>query len=388
MKWKNKGHEYDIVYEKIKKLKGIYLLGAGHDGLMVKDILCDRYNSIEILGYIDNDVKKQGTTYQGLMVSALDDVKVEETVGIVVAFASEFTKSVDRQLIEKGWIKGRSFFHYEEFISVLAAYEYNELFMSSICVLPTTKCNLRCEACLNFTTYIKHFIEHPLEEIKRDIDLFFDNVDYVGLFFISGGEPLLYPHIADIVQYIDKQYGDKIYSFETVTNGTVKPSSEFLKVLQNTKIKITVDDYRDVLLDQKEKFEENLEQLYKYGGHEKVSLRKYDEWIDLYPYPQEVLKDDELVKKYDMCHVPWQEYRKGKLYSCNYAAFASVAEITDEIDDSEVYDLTSHKKENLKVAMEFRLGFSEKGYVEFCKKCAGYLEINEHKVKPAIQKKG
>ena len=38
------------------------------------------------------------------------------------------------------------------------------------------------------------------DEIKRDIDLFFDNVDYVGLFFISGGEPLLYPHIADIVQ--------------------------------------------------------------------------------------------------------------------------------------------------------------------------------------------
>ncbi|MCM1183197.1 MAG: radical SAM protein [Roseburia sp.] len=385
MRWSNKGHEYDAEYENIEKLSRIYLFGAGHDGAMVKQILSERYIGAAIEGFIDNDVRKQGTKYLGLSVYALEDVERDVRTGIVVAFASEFTEKIDAQLMGQAWIKGVNFFHYEEFISVIAAYRYNELFIPSISFLPTTKCNLRCKACLNFTTYIKRFTERPLEELKADIDLFFRTVDYVGLLFISGGEPLLYSAVAQLVRYIDETYGNKIYSLETVTNGTVAPSEEFLMALRDTRLKITVDDYREALPEHKEKIEENLRKMQEAAGENKVIPRTYTEWVDLYPYPQKSMNEEELAQKYDRCHVPWQEYRNGKLYTCNYAAFASVAGLTGQPDKTETYDFHAHKREDLKKAMEFRLGFSEKGYAEFCRECAGYLEINEHKVKPALQ---
>lgn len=386
MKWINKGHEYDAVFENIKKLEGIYLFGAGHDGAMVKDILDNRYKGIKVLGFIDNDINKKGMLYKGLHVYSFEEIKPKANIGIVISFASEFTCAIDAQLHKNGWIKEVNFFHYEMFLSVLAAYEYHQLFIPSISILPTTKCNLRCEACLNFTTYIKHFTDRPIERLKQDIDLFFQKVDYVGLLLISGGEPFLYEELPSLIQYVEEHYTDKIYSLETVTNGTVRPDEKVLKMLQKSRLKITVDDYRDALPEQSESIECNLNLLCKYAGRDKIIFRKYDEWIDLYPFPQKQLQDSELVEKYDSCHVPWQEFRDGKLFSCNYAAFASVAEITGEVDPSETYDFTAATKGSLKEIMEFRLGYSEKGYVEFCRQCAGYLEINEHKVRPAIQK--
>ena len=37
--------------------------------------------------------------------------------------------------------------------------------------------------------------------------------------------------------------------------------------------------------------------------------------------------------------------------------------------------------------MEFRMGYNERGFVEFCRHCSGYVDINPNKVTPAKQKK-
>lgn len=387
MKWKKKGNEFDELYANLKKLDGFYLFGAGHDGAMVYHIIKNRYHT-RLYGFIDNDLSKQGKKYFDLEVYSLDKIKERKNIGIIISFSSEYICKIEEQLMTDGWRKGVNYVHYEEFLSVIAAYEYQELFLPSISLLPSTKCNLRCEACLNFTTYIKQFTERSWEEVKSDVDLFFKNVDYIGLFFISGGEPLLYSKIAELIRYIDQNYKDKIYSLETVTNGTVIPSSAFLKTLQECEIKITVDDYREELPEYQKKFEETVKLLLQYGGKDRVFIRKYEEWIALYPYTQEKMTEEELERKYNRCHVPWQEFRNGKLYSCNYASFAAIAGITEEPDETEQYDFSVYTKEHLKEAIEFRLGYSTKGYVEFCKQCAGYLEMNQNKVKPAKQKKG
>jgi len=257
--------------------------------------------------------------------------------------------------------------------------------MSSICILPTTRCNLRCKACLNFTNYIKKFENRPLEKLKEEVDLFFSCVGYVGLFFLSGGEPLLYPDIAELIRYIGDNYKNQMYSYEIVTNGTISPRDEVIRAIQETDIKITADDYRDALPEQKEKIEKNFECLLQNCGAEKVIIRKYEEWIDLYPHDIKESDEKELEKKYDRCHVPWQEYRDGKLFSCNYAAFAANAGLVEENDLSETFNLQLFSKDKKKELVEFRLGYSEKGYVEFCRKCAGYLEINPYKVPAAEQ---
>ena len=35
--------------------------------------------------------------------------------------------------------------------------------------------------------------------------------------------------------------------------------------------------------------------------------------------------------------------------------------------------------------MEWNLGYSEKGYLNMCAKCFGYLTINQHRVEPGVQ---
>lgn len=64
----------------------------------------------------------------------------------------------------------------------------------------TDICNINCEGC-----YRQYMTGHkPLEELKKEVDFFMKwrNPDN---FSIAGGEPLIHPHIIDLVAYIAEQ---------------------------------------------------------------------------------------------------------------------------------------------------------------------------------------
>ena len=84
--------------------------------------------------------------------------------------------------------------------------------------------------------------------------------------------------------------------------------------------------------------------------------------------------------------MPWQELRGGKLYSCNYSSYAIVAGLSAE-HPADSFDLRRWSPEQAKELMEFRMGYNERGFVEFCRHCSGYVDINPNKVTPAKQKK-
>lgn len=385
MKWKNKGHEYDTAYEEIKCLKGVYLFGAGHDGRLVYCVMTERYTRIPVLGFVDNNPEKTGEKMCGLPICAPEDIRPDDGVGLVVSFSSEFTKSIDTQLTKNGWTQGKNFWHYEEFLSIYAAYEYGQTFFSSICILPTTACNLKCKECLNFTTYIKKFEQQPLERMKAEVDLYFRCVDYTGLFFLSGGEPLLYPHLPELLEYIADTYSDRMYEFGMVTNGTILPGERLLDAMKDRNIMLTIDDYRDVLPEKEKQIDETIRIFQENIPEHRISVRKYDEWISLYPHPVTETTKEQLIDKYNRCHCPWQEYRNGELFSCNYASFADKAGISQADVSKEAYSLETYTPEHRKELMEFRLGYTEKGYVEFCKICSGYMDMNSYRVKAAEQ---
>lgn len=310
--------------------------------------------------------------------------KKDPEIGIVICVSPYFRKAIVQQLMLEGYIYNENIFTMEVYMSVYYAYELEKLYFPSISFLPSTRCNLNCEACLNFTPYMKKFDERPWEQIKADVDLFFKRVDYIMLFHISGGEPLLYPKIGELVEYIDNNYRDKIHLLRTVTNGTVLPKEELLEKLSRHRIEITVDDYREAVPESCETFEKLLVLLEKY--HIKYEINKVEEWIDLAPMTthHEDWSDERLCKKFEGCHVPWQELKNGLLYSCNYASYAHVAGIIEEDKDG-VFDLKEYTKSQRKELMEFRMGYNKKGYVEFCKRCSGYIDMNPNKVMPAKQ---
>lgn len=382
MRWKNKGHEYDTIYKRIEEIKGFYLFGAGDYGNQFFHMI-DK--ELPLISYIDNSPKKQGMHMNGLEICAFPEKKIAKEQAFILTVSQIQRMKMVNQLEEAGYVRNEDFFLIEEFISVYYVYKYNKVYFSTISMLPSTRCNLNCELCLNFNPYAKEPSIRSIEQVKSDIDAFFGAVDYIMLFHISGGEPFLYQDLPEVIAYLDKKYGDRIGTIRTVTNGTVVPRDDMLEQLKNLNFEITVDDYRDAVSDGlKGNFEKLLGKLDEYGIRYWTNYT--DEWIDLAPTKTDYThwSEEKLQRHFDECCQSWQELRDGKIFMCNYSAYAAVAGI-NKTEHDEYYDLKSYQKCNSKELIEFRLGYSEKGYVSFCKKCRGFSSKNQLVAKAAKQ---
>ena len=382
MKWKNKGHEYDRMYQKISEKEYFYLFGAGDYGRQFLQIF-DK--EIQIKGYIDNDPMKQGTTINGKYCYSSEQIKLKENEAIILTMSQIARVKPIEQLKQSGYKKDEDYFILEEFLSVFHVYKNDMVYFSNISFLPSTACNLNCKNCLNFNPFAKQFYVREWEDLIKDIDLFFSCVDRIMLFHVSGGEPMLYKHTAELIEYIDNNYGNRIDTLRTVTNGTVVPKEEVLQKLSRCNVEITVDDYRDAVPQFCERFNELIRKLEAYRI--RYYINKVNSWIDLAPDKVDYsgLSEDQLITHRSDCSQSWEELRDGKIYSCNYAAYATVAGIAGEQDLEETYDLTSFTCDKKKELIEFRLGYTTKGYTNFCKKCRGFTPENTEEMKPAQQ---
>lgn len=381
MKWSNKGHEFDDAYANMAKKKKFYLYGAGDYGRQFFPLFKDEIN---IEAYIDNDTNKQGTYINGLICLSLEQVTMTDDTGIIVTMSQIARSHPIAKLQRGGAVRNQDYFIIEDFISIYYAYKYGKVYFSSISFLPSTVCNLKCRHCLNFNPFAKHFYVREWDKLIKDVDLFFNCVDYIMLFHVSGGEPLLYNRVADLVEYIDIKYGKRIGTLRTITNGTVVPSDAILEKLGQCRVEVVVDDYRESVPQYKENFDLLLTRLQDCGIRHYV--QKVSSWIDLAPEKTDYsdFTEEELIRHRDACSQSWQELRDGRLFSCNYAAYAEIAGLSKEdVDNS--YDLTVYTPDKAKELVEFRLGFSNKGYSSFCKKCRGFTVNNKEEVQPAGQ---
>ncbi len=384
MRWKNKGHEYDEVYRCISAKKGFYLFGCGDYG---KQFLKSFQKDVPVIGYIDNNPAKQRELICGKKCIGLNNLILKEDEGIILTISQIDRTGAIEQLEQQGYQKDIDFFLIEEFISVFYLYRYDKVYFLSVSFLPSTVCNLKCRYCLNFNPFAKEFYVRDWEALKADVDLFFANVDYIMLFHVSGGEPMLYRYTADLIEYIDKNYRDRIGTLRTVTNGTVVPTEEMLCKLGKCRVEVTVDDYREAVPQYNVQFDELIRKMEEYQIP--YYINKADSWVDLAPEKTDysAMTEEWLIQHRSRCGQTWQELRDGKLYSCNYAAYAAVAGIAGEQDLEESYDLRRHTVDKKKELIEFRLGYTEKGYTNFCKKCRGFTAHDTDLVEAALQMK-
>lgn len=341
-----------------------------HKEICIEEIV-DNYKAekdIELLGHTCKTLEQVMGNF------ALD-------VGIILCISQYQRKSAVEQLEQHGLSKNKDYFYIEDFLGVYFAYKYNKVFFSSISFLPSTRCNLNCKNCLNFNPYAKEYYVREYDSLIEDIDLFFSKVDYVMLFHISGGEPTLYPHLASLIRYIDNNYGDRIHNLRTVTNGTIIPNKDILQALKECRIRLTVDDYREAVPNCEKNFVKLLEILD--DNDIEYVVNKVDTWVNLKPMETDYSMQDNdwLSRHFDDCCQTWQELREGKLYLCNYSSYAKVAGICEE-DPDEYFDLK--KESDKKELLEFRLGYSKKGYTDFCKRCRGFGNNTEYNL-PAEQ---
>lgn len=391
MKWTNKGHQFDEIGVFLKELKGLYIYGAGQMGKELFELLqWLKINDISI-AFVDMDPKKQKNGFLGYEVISPDQYfqLSKDNQIIIVATSTINSRQIAQSLSDSGYLEDHNFFTMQKFVEfylpIYVLYKNDKIFFPSIGYIPTTKCNLNCEACLNFKPFNKDTKHRNWEDVKRDIDAYFRCVDYTHIFQISGGEPLLYPYINDVVKYIGENYRHKINILYNTTNATIVPSESLCKLLSRYNVTYIVDDYRDSIPKNMDKYKEVVEQLSKYSVC--IKENKVDKWIKIYPSNHVIddqLDDSYLINYYDSCKEPWQDLCDQKLYSCSYASYAIRAGlITDSPND--YYELSSFTSADKNKLIEFRLRHTEKGYLDFCKSCNGYIAINKNFVNSAVQ---
>ncbi|MDR1612417.1 MAG: radical SAM protein [Planctomycetota bacterium] len=381
MKWTRRGREFAGPGLAAAKVRRIHIFGAGLNGGMLHDFLRSR---LEIAGFLDNEPRKREEGFLGLPVRPPEEIEApEEGEAIIVALAPAAVSGALRQLKGLGFAENGRVFPMQTFCPLYFLYARNEVCFPSLSFLPTTSCNLRCRHCLNFSPLLPAHGKRSLKALTESLDLLFAKVDYVMLFHISGGEPLLYPELADLLGHIGDRYGKRVCRLELTTNGTVVPTDDVCDSCRRHGVHVMLDDYRESLPGRAGLFESALGKFLASGVT--VRLGKPAAWVDLTP-PGTDHSDwgaERLGRHFEDCRVPWQEYRDGILHACNYAAYAALAGLQAE-DEGDWLDLRRVPGPARAELVEFRLGCNAKGYVEFCRKCAGYGN-NANLVKAAGQ---
>lgn len=381
MKWKNKGKEFEAYRNLLSKRKGFVLVGDKVSQAYFLNQVCHPF--LRQVVEFEYDIKK--------LIAKHDN----EHLIVVTEFGMNGEEMMNR-LLRAGYIRGTELFHYSDtfwaeiralnnpFVPAFALYVLGKIYISSCCFIPTTRCNLNCRDCLNFTPYINSFTTRDIGKAIADVDLLFKWVDYTDIFQISGGEPLLYQELAKLINYIGKKYRDKIASFELVTNGTIIPSDEICMAIRENNVLVYLDNYTSSIPSNLNNREGIISQFEKYNIDWVDNT--VEEWFSLEPDTTDNsgMTEEELAEYYDKCNAPWHNFEDGKMYSCNFAKYAMRAGMIED-SPNDYFDFNAMNQNKKEELVEFLLGYTDKGYVDFCKRCAMWGPSNTKPVPVAVQ---
>ena len=401
MKWQNKCHEFDELGKVFQKNKELLFLGNIEKAKKMKKCLSFLGAKIFIPKIEYNNRLFDTNNIKKHIESSGTDIE-NKTIIIFDNFIN-----IKKYLLKQKLIENINFFVIKRFyntyfsddgeiftikyLSIFAIYAYNKVYLHSNNIVTTTVCNLNCKACLNFNPYIKNKHHNSFENLKDDIDIYFKNVDMVGLMHITGGEPSLYPDIIKLLKYINHNYRDKIIDLVMPTNGIREISDELCHTFKECNMIIQVDNYLDMVPKYSDIYNNNIEKLIKYDVKMDIipAGQKWN-WVEAYPptYDYSVLSDEENTKRFDYCGSIYSEIRDKKIYACCYHGFAETAGIVDKSleANSDYFELVNNV--NKKELIEFRLKYNERGYSNFCKYCNGIYPLNTCFVKAAEQING
>lgn len=119
-----------------------------------------------------------------------------------------------------------------------------EFIMPKLAFYVTLRCNLRCKRCAVYAPYYTDPFHPTLEYLQKCIGRYFEIVDHVRLFSISGGEPLVRNDLPFVVERV-REFAERIDRVEIITNGTIVPSDLLIESLHplGKKLNLLVDDY-------------------------------------------------------------------------------------------------------------------------------------------------
>ena len=191
----------------------------------------------------------------------------------------------------------------------------------------TNRCTLNCKMCLCSIPYIEHPRHTPKKELFRHFALAFPLYDSIGRVEIIGGEPMMHPDIAEIIEELLK-YCEKFSKIRITTNATIIPSQALIDVVHQAQ---SCGLEFDFLLDNYGALSCNLDNITALLTREKIDYRvdqytgesqRGNGWLCYGDFTLREESDKELWDKFNHCLCPkldFHDTHEGKIYSCVYA---------------------------------------------------------------------
>lgn len=394
MKWTNPGHQLDDLGARYLKVKNLYLYGTDESAKQAYEFLCwlGVAEEFEISFVVDRAAlgrKRQGT-FCGKRVIPFQTIlckEVQKSPGTAAVALLWSGQSAERELLEQAHVNNIFYLSHshnrrdnfiQNFICIWLMYKHGKLLSHWTNYLVTMRCNLNCKHCLNFNEFLESPQDITFENAKEHFDTVFSKFDYLYSLHLCGGEPMLAKELPRIIRYLVENYKDRIFNFFIITNGTVIPSVETLAAVKSLNGGFLIDDYSGSVLRTKvDEIKNTLE------SHEIwYKVNKAESWFDLDIDNTDNSDMAEQALEYlkDNCNTFLHEFGEKRIYACCYQQYAHRAGI-GEIGVDDYIEIADTSKMEI---LEFRQGYTRKGYVDFCKRCRG-IGTNAKLIPAAVQ---
>lgn len=381
MKWRRKRHEFDDYVTKIPQEfhEKVFVFGAGQLGKTMGICL----NAFGLLGgYIDNNATLQGTSLFNRSILSLEEyLEKNSKIAIVIAASKKYSSEIEQQLNNFNLEHEKEYFFYEEFndkiLPSIVTYCFNKTFMRLAQITLTERCSLKCKKCAHACYNVDYTAEDmPLSEAYKSADSFFSKIDFINEFVLIGGEPLLYRNLSDVITHIGERYRGQMAVFCITTNGTIVPGIDVLEACRKYNVLFRISNYSKAIPRLKESHKKLIAVLEDYEIRYNLAMAEGN-WIDYgFEYFDRGMDEERLIQAFNHCLTPCREVRGNRLYFCVMARSVSdnlnLREGKDDYLDLDKLTGEDYKKELL----EFNLGYSEKGYLDMCRRCHGMDAVN------------
>jgi sulfatase maturation enzyme AslB (radical SAM superfamily) len=287
--------------------------------------------------------------------------------------------SIKEELESNGFVENKDFCILSRFLGEWYLKYKDQLCVSKIDTIITSRCTLSCPHCAMYIPQCKKKMDYPLEELCNNFDTVFSAIDYVMEYSLFGGEPLIYGELGKLIEYLMSHYGNRIGRLVLISNGKAKLTDEVLRILKKYNAMLSISDY--VHFNDYRNIQKNLiSQLEKYGIE--YSYNEELVWKDMgYPDNPPNIPDSRAREHFRTCGHSTFCVNKGILYFCDAMLGAEInTDFPTREDDviniasyMEKYGLNKTKERIFRYIMG---DINELGCPSFCQQCRGVGDDN------------
>lgn len=359
----------------------IILYGAGVNGAIALQILLKK--GIKICAFADSDERKHGTTFCQHPVISLSEMKNNYADAIIIV--TPYIKGkLFESLREEGFIKiydvAPLFVEFEtddivyfpwkiDIIHAVTTFLEKRAGIGhrALTIMITEKCTLRCKECMAFIPYFNSPMEYDFQKLSQAIRC----VLPTGLFsevYLEGGEALLHKNLPEIIELILNF--KEIKRIRIITNGTIIPNKQVIRILKNPKIVIWISDYGDLSAKKEE-----LKKIASENGITCYSTTQH--WYAVTRAKKYARSDSMTLEIFNNCCKGLDGLNpfliNGRIYRCQFhAQNEQLGIIPANIEDSiSVFDNTENLKDRL---VKF---FLQGTFIDACRYCMGRGYLSE-----------